>query len=108
SWDRPSSPAGRASDSTPYLSYEESKHVYRQTEVTRERYEREPKLRWPKCEVCGRSIARMNDHLAAHRSGRLTADGISTDARQVDRSRRRVGKWRKAMARKRRTVGAER
>lgn len=100
SWDPSPAPAGQGPDGTRYLSFEESKRVYRQTDVTRERYERDPKLRWPKCEVCGRSIARLNDHLAAHRDGRLDGRGVNTDPAQRTRSRRRVEKWRAALARK--------
>lgn len=90
---------GVASDGTPYLSFEASRRVYGRTEVTRERYVREPKLRWPKCERCGRSIARMSEHVAAHRSGLLDAIGKRTDALQKRRSSARVAKWRAAIAR---------
>lgn len=100
SWERDARPADAAADGTPYLSFEESKRVYWQTEVTRERYDREPKLRWPKCEVCGRSIRRMNDHRAAHRVGLLTDKGINTDPRQQERSTERVAKWRRTVAAK--------
>ena len=98
SWEPTYAPPAAAPDGTPYLTFEESKRVYWQTDVTRERYERDPKLRWPKCEVCGRSIARMNDHRAAHRAGLLTEKGISTDPRQKKRSTQRVAKWRRAVA----------
>ena len=107
SWETPSAPPGQAGDGTPYLSLEESKRVYRQTEVTRERYEREPKLKWRKCEICGRSIARMREHMGAHRDGRLNDAGISTDKKQAARSRRRVAKWRTAIAVARRDPGAQ-
>lgn len=100
SWEPSYAPPESAPDGTPYLTFEESKRVYRQTEVTRERYGREPKLRWPKCEMCGRSMARMNDHRAAHRAGRLTEQGRRTDAEQKKRSKQRVAKWRRAMAAK--------
>lgn len=101
SWEPSSAPPAAAPDGTPYLTFEESKRLYRQTDVTRERYEREPKLRWPKCEVCGRSIARMNDHRAAHRAGLLSEKGISTDPLQQKRSTERVAKWRRSVAAKR-------
>ena len=94
------SPIDRAPDGTPYLTFEESKRVYWQTDVTRERYERQPKLRWPKCEVCGRSIARLNEHRAAHRAGLLTDQGISTDPAQKKRSKARVAKWHRSVAAK--------
>lgn len=100
SWERTASPTASAPDGTPYLTFEESKRVYRQTDVTRERYERDPKLRWPKCEICGRSIARMNDHRAAHGAGLLTEKGINTDPRQMKRSKERVTKWRRSVAEK--------
>ena len=100
SWERTTPPVDSASDGTPYLTFEESKRVYWQTDVTRGRYEREPKLRWPKCEVCARSIRRMNDHRAAHRVGLLTDKGVSTDPRQQERSTERVAKWRRSVASK--------
>jgi len=99
-WERQSDSVGEAPDGTRYLTFEESKRMYPQTEVTRERYAREPKLRWPKCRICGRSIARLNDHLAAHREGRLDARGVNTDPAQRTRSRQRVEKWRASLARK--------
>lgn len=92
-----------APDGTPYLSFEESRRTYQQTDVTRERYEREAKLRWPKCSVCGRSIARMRDHLAAHKAGLLNERGVRTDPEQRARSGRRVTKWRAALAQKTRS-----
>jgi len=104
SWERePVVPMATAPDGTPYLTFEESRRTYWQTDVTRERYEREAKLRWPKCEVCGRSIARMRDHQAAHRAGKLDQRGSSTDPTQRARSRRRVEKRRVSLARKART-----
>lgn len=101
SWEPSYTLPARAPDGTPYLTFEESKRAYRQTDVTRERYEREPKLHWPKCEVCGRSIARLNDHRAAHRDGLLTTNGIRTDPGQQQRSKERVAKWRRSVAAKR-------
>lgn len=95
SW-RDSEEPGRASDGTPYLTFEESRRTYRQTEVTRERYDREPKLRWAKCEICGRSIAQMKEHRRKHAGNVLNDAGISTDPEQIARSRRRVRKWRAA------------
>jgi hypothetical protein len=92
SWDRDD--PGRASDGTPYLTFEESLRTYRQTGVTRERYDREPKLRWPKCEICGRSIALMKDHRGKHAAKLINDAGVSTDPAQIARSRRRVRKWR--------------
>ena len=92
-WDEAEDP-GRASDGTPYLTFDESRRTYRQTDVTRERYDREPKLRWPKCEICGRSIAQMKEHRRKHAAHLLNDAGISTDPEQVGRSRRRVRKWR--------------
>ncbi len=80
SWDVPEDP-GRASDGTRYLTFEESRRTYRQTDVTPERYEREPKLRWPKCEICGRSIARMTEHRRAHASGLIDRGGVRTKHR---------------------------
>ncbi|HLZ47874.1 MAG TPA: hypothetical protein VKR80_04415 [Candidatus Limnocylindria bacterium] len=100
SWDRGADLASAAPDGTPYLTFKESRRTYWQTDVTRDRYEREPKLRWPKCAICGRSIARMRDHLAAHESGTLDERGVNTDARQRARSRQRVEKWRASLARK--------
>lgn len=100
SWDAPSASPGEGPDGTRYLTFEESKRTYPQTEVTRERYAREPKLRWPKCEICGRSIARLNDHRSAHRDGRLDERGVNTDPAQRTRSRHRVEKWRATLARK--------
>lgn len=101
SWERESTiPMAAAPDGTPYLTFEESRRTYWQTDVTRERYEREPKLRWPKCETCGRSIARMREHTVAHRDGKLDERGINTDPQQRVRSRRRVAKWRASLARK--------
>jgi len=95
SWERgPAVTAAAAPDGTPYLTFEESRRTYWQTDVTRERYDREPKLRWPKCETCGRSIARMREHVAAHRSGTLDARGVHTGTEQKSMSRRRVAKWR--------------
>ncbi len=85
---------GRASDGTQYLTFDESRRAYRQTDVTRERYDREPKLRWPKCEICGRSIAKMKEHRRKHAAKLVNDSGISTDPEQVARSRRRVRKWR--------------
>lgn len=93
SW-RDSEEPGRASDGTPYLTFEESRRTYRQTEVTRERYDHEPKLRWPKCEICGRSIAQMKEHRRKHAASLLNEAGISQDPEQIARSRRRVRKWR--------------
>jgi hypothetical protein len=95
SWDRDA--PGRASDGTPYLTFEESRRTYRQTDVTRERYDREPKLRWPKCEICGRSIAQMKEHQQKHKLGLMTESGVSTDPEQIKRSRRRVRKWRDSL-----------
>jgi hypothetical protein len=104
SWERePVVPRATAPDGTPYLTFAESQRTYRQTDVTRERYQREAKLRWPKCEICGRSIARMRDHLAAHQAGRLDQRGLNTDPTQRARSRRRVQKWRASVARSART-----
>lgn len=101
SWERtPVGPTTAAPDGTRYLTFEESRRTYWQTEVTRERYEAEPKLRWPKCDICGRSIARMREHLAAHASGKLDDRGVNTDPKQRTRSRRRVEKWRASLARK--------
>jgi len=101
SWERgPAIPTAVAPDGTPYLTFEESRRTYWQTDVTRERYEREAKLRWPKCDICGRSIARMREHLAAHLSGTLDERGVNTDPQQRTRSRRRVAKWRASLARK--------
>jgi len=99
SWNGDEDP-GRASDGTPYLTFDESRRTYRQTEVTRERYEREPKLRWPKCDVCGRSVANMTEHRRKHAVGRLSDRGIRTDPEHVGRSR--------AGVRKRRASGGER
>lgn len=96
-WDAAEDP-GRASDGTPYLSFEESRRTYRQTEVTRERYDREPKLRWPKCDICGRSIAKMKEHRRKHAAKLIDDAGVSTDAEQIARSRRRVRKWRASRA----------
>lgn len=93
SWEDSEDP-GRASDGTRYLTLDESRRTYRQTEVTRERYDREPKLRWPKCEICGRSIAQMREHRRKHAANVLSDAGISTDPDQIARSRRRVRKWR--------------
>lgn len=90
---------GRASDGTRYLTFDESRRTYRQMDVTRERYEREPKLRWPKCEICHRSIARMNEHRRAHASGLLDEHGLRTDPEQRRRSRERVRKRRAAVSR---------
>lgn len=95
SWDGDEDP-GRARDGTSYLTFDESRRVYRQTDVTRERYEREPKLRWPKCEVCGRSIANMKEHRRQHVAGILDERGVSNDPEQQKRSRVRVRKWRAA------------
>lgn len=95
-WDARADP-GRASDGTRYLTFEEARRTYRQTDVTRERYEREPKLRWPKCEICHRSIARMNEHGRAHAAGVLDEGGLRTDPEQRARSRQRVRKWRAAV-----------
>ena len=101
SWERgPAIASAAAPDGTPYLTFEESRRTYWQTDVTRERYEREAKLRWPKCDICGRSIARMREHLAAHQSGTLDERGVNTDPQQRTRSRRRVAKWRASLARK--------
>ena len=101
SWERsPVAPTALAPDGTPYLTFEESRRTYWQTDVTRERFENDPKLRWPKCEICGRSIARMREHLVAHRDGRLDDRGVNTDPKQRTRSRRRVAKWRASLARK--------
>ena len=101
SWERgPDVASAAAPDGTPYLTFEESRRTYWQTDVTRERYEREAKLRWPKCGICGRSIARMHEHLAAHAAGRLDEHGVNTDPKQRTRSRRRVAKWRASLARK--------
>lgn len=96
-WDEAGDP-GRASDGTPYLSFEESRRTYRQTEVTRERYDREPKLRWPRCDLCGRSIAKMKEHRRKHAANVIDDAGVSTDPEQVERSRRRVRKWRASRA----------
>jgi hypothetical protein len=89
---------GRASDGTPYLTFEASRRTYRQTEVTRERYDREPKLRWPKCDICGRSIARMKEHRRKHEAKLVNDAGVSiepTVARCVA-----VRKWRASVPRK--------
>lgn len=104
SWD--DDDPGRAPDGTRYLTFEQSKRTYRQTQVTRERYQREPKLRWPKCEVCGRSIAKMVEHRSKHKRKVIDDRGVSHDPDQVARSRRRVRKWREARAR--RTPGTSR
>jgi len=102
SWDRDPIVAvpAAAPDGTPYLTFDESRRTYWQTDVTRERYEGDPKLRWPKCDICGRSIARMREHLAAHQAGTLDERGVNTDPQQRIRSRRRVEKWRASLARK--------
>src|SRR3954468_14332114 len=94
SWDRQD--PGRAADGTQYLTFDESRRTYRQTAVTRERYDREPKLRWPKCDICGRSIARMKEHRQKHAAKVIDDSGISTDPEQIERSHRRVRKWRAA------------
>ena len=85
---------GHAPDGTPYLTFDEARRIYRQTDVTVERYAREPKLRWPKCTTCGRSIANMKEHVRRHASGLINDAGISTEPGQIERSRRRVRKWR--------------
>ena len=110
SWERePAVPAVAAPaavaapDGTPYLTFEESRRTYQQTDVTPERYERDAKLRWPKCGICGRSIARMRDHLTAHQAGVLNERGVRTDPEQRARSGRRVAKWRASLARKTRS-----
>lgn len=101
SWEGPpAAPAASAPDGTRYLTFDESRRTYWQTDVTRERYEAERKLRWPKCYICGRSIARMGEHVAAHASGKLDDRGVNTDPKQRTRSRRRVEKWRATLARK--------
>ena len=102
SWDRGVVDSGRASDGTAYLTYEESKRTYRQSDVTPERYKREPKLRWPKCEICGRSIARMVEHRRKHAAKTIDESGVSRDPKQIERSRRRVVKWRAARGSRRR------
>lgn len=96
-WDPEPSP-GTAADGTPYLTFEESKRAYRQTEVSRERYESEPKLRWPKCGICGRSIARMSEHRVAHERGVIDGHGIHRSPQQMARSAARVQKWRATRA----------
>ena len=100
SWERGPRVTSAAPDGTPYLTFEESRRTYWQTDVTRERYEREAKLRWPKCDVCGRSIARLREHLAAHQAGALDVRGVNTDPERRTRSRCRVAKWRASLARK--------
>ena len=101
SWERgPGIASATAPDGTPYLTFDESRRTYWQTDVTRERYASEAKLRWPKCEICGRSIARMREHLAAHEAGTLDVRGVNTDPEQRKLSRRRVAKWRASLARK--------
>lgn len=101
SWERgPGIALAAAPDGTPYLTFDESRRTYWQTDVTRERYASDAKLRWPKCEICGRSIARMRDHLAAHEAGTLDVRGVNTDPEQCKLSRRRVAKWRASLARK--------
>ena len=88
SWD-PTDP-GTASDGTSYLTFEGSRRTYRN--VTRERYERDRRLRRPKCDICGRSIARMNEHKAAHREGHIDEEGLNTDTAHKARSKARVTK----------------
>lgn len=100
SWEDPMPAPGEARDGSRFLTFEESKRVHWQTEVTPERYRTEPKLRWPKCEICSRSIANMNEHYADHRGGRIDARGLRTDPEQQERSRRRVAKWRRSIRRK--------
>jgi len=87
-----------AEDGTRLLTFEDSKRAYPQTEVTWDRYVSEPKLRWPKCDICGRSLALMGRHTDAHRSGLLDERGVRTDPGQKARSRRRVAKWRRSVS----------
>lgn len=91
--------AGAAPDGTPYLTFDQSKRVYWQTEVTPERYARTPKLRWPKCETCRRSIANMRTHRTQHAEGLLDKNGDRTDPAQIARTRSRVAKWRRTSRR---------
>jgi len=103
SWERPADgDPGVASDGTRYLSLAESQKTHPQTDVTRQRYDSEPWLRWPRCPECGRFIARMNKHLGDHSAGKFDDRGRSTDPRQRARSKNRVTKWRMAMAARKR------
>lgn len=96
SWE---SGAGTAADGTRFLPYDKARRIH--PKLTRDQYEREPKWRWPRCGICGRLIARINEHTAMHREGRLDERGLRRDPEQVARSRARVAKWRVVMARKR-------
>lgn len=96
SWDETG--PGTASDGTRFLTFEESRRLH--PGVTREEYERDAKWRWPKCDVCGRLIARMSDHKKLHSSGLIDRTGRRTDPEQKRQSRSRVAKWRAAMARR--------
>ncbi|MBI3522847.1 MAG: hypothetical protein HY071_07045 [Chloroflexi bacterium] len=104
-WQETDASADKASDGTPYLTFEESVRAHPETEVTRSRYEREPWLRWRRCAVCGRRLARMNEHDVKHRDGLIGAKGERTDATQRQRSRERVAKYVATRARKRKSAG---
>lgn len=98
SWGEEQDDPGSASDGTRFLTFAESQRLHRQTDLTREMYDRDPFYRWPQCENCGRFIARMNDHRTKHREGVISDRGVRTDDRQRRRSEARVRKWKAAMA----------
>jgi bifunctional DNA-binding transcriptional regulator/antitoxin component of YhaV-PrlF toxin-antitoxin module len=105
SWHEEPDPAGTASDGTPYLTFEESRRAHPGIDLTRQRYDAEPWLRWPACEICGRRLARLHEHAAKHRDGLLDATGEHTDAPQRERSRARVAKYVATRKRQQRTSG---
>src|SRR5712691_10447356 len=98
SWSVDQSDPGSATDGTRFLTLAESQRVYRLTDLTRQMYDARPFYRWPKCEFCGRFIARMNEHRKKHSGGLFTKIGVRTDEEQRRRSAIRVRKWKSAMA----------
>lgn len=103
SWNAAQDDPGSASDGTRFLTFAESQRVHRQTDLTRQMYDADPFYRWPRCETCGRFIARMNEHRKRHRDGSLSERGLRTDETQRRRSESRVRKWKAAMATRKRS-----
>jgi len=104
-WRGAAGSGGVASDGTPYLTLEESRREHPDIDITQQRYESEPWLRWRACAICGRRLARMTEHEARHRDGLFDDRGERTDAEQRRRSRARVAKYVATRARQRRQSG---
>ena len=77
-------------DGTPQLTFNESRAAHPDTNLTRDRYQRESFFKRPKCELCARFMARMFKHLEEHESGLIDDGGVRTDSRGIASKKRRL------------------